>query len=174
MRPADPECHSGPEIIVGMGNRNQGALTPEIREEIERLLRAGGDGLSHGAVFCLREQGLSVEEIPAKRKVSFAETKKWIESVDHLLGGTIPASGPKAERNSYAYRYLLWCSPSEGLLRYAKARPRDLQEVNPKISFEPMPPRGHQYGKGQGSCQEEQVSESCRDCGLVHVGECPW
>lgn len=34
-----------------------GALTPELRAEIEDVLRRSGDGLSHGATFRLREQG---------------------------------------------------------------------------------------------------------------------
>ena len=157
-----------------MRTESENALTPEIRDEIQRLLRSGGDGLSHGAVFCLREQGLTVEQIAAKRNVSIAETRRWMDSIDHLMAGTIPTIAANAERNSYAYRYLLWCSPSADLTSYAKARLRDLKELNPKISFEPMPPREHQYGKDRGSRKEDRAGDLCGDCGLVHVGECPW
>ena len=150
-----------------------GELTAEMREEIKLLLRAGGDGLSTGAVFCLREQGFSTEEIAAKRDVTVAETKKWLACVDHLLAGTMPSKS-LAEKNSYGYRYLLWCKLEPNLLSYARTRLRDLQRLDPKVKMDPMPPRDHQYGKGRTGSREQPSGSSCPDCGLVHVGECPW
>ncbi len=148
-------------------------LTPEMRYEIERLLRAGGDGLSHGAVFCLRAQGLRTDEIAARRGVSVPETKRWLASLDHLLSGTIPTGATAAMTNSYAYRYVLYCAPSERLLSYAKARLRDLRAINPNVSMEPMPPRSHQHAKGQARPDREPTREKvCSDCGLMHAGEC--
>lgn len=149
-----------------------GALTSEMRAEIERLLRAGGDGLSTGAVFHLREKGLSVEEIAAKRNVTVEEVKKWLACADHLLAGTLPPRS-LAEKNSYGYRYLLWCNPEPNLLSYVTARLRDLQALDPKVKSDPMPPRDRQYGKGEPSARPEPTTV-CSDCGLAHVGECPW
>jgi hypothetical protein len=150
-----------------------GSLTPEMREDVKRLLRAGGDGLSTGAVFCLREQGLSTGQIAAKRQVTVAEAKKWLACVDHLLAGTMPSKS-LAEKNSYGYRYLLWCNPEPNLLSYVTARLRDLQRLDPKVKTDPMPPRGHQYRKGDRPRHEESAMPSCPSCGLMHVGECPW
>jgi len=146
-------------------------MDPELRAEVEGFLRAGGDGLSHGAVFCLREQGLTIEEIAGKRRVSVAETKKWDRSLDHLFSGTLPANASDAMTNSYVYRYLLWCSPEDDLLRYARARLRDLRAMNSAVSFEPMAPRSHQYGRGS-SRRAAVIKDSCPDCGTMHPGEC--
>jgi len=123
-------------------------LTSEMRSEIERLLRAAGDGLSHGAVFCLRAQGLRTDEIAANRGVSVSETQRWLGSLDHLWSGTIPTGATAAMTNSYVYRYLLYCAPSASLLSYAKARLRELRAINPNVSMDPMPPRSHQHAKG--------------------------
>ncbi len=50
-------------------------LTRDMRAEIEAVLRSSGDGLSHGATFQLREDGLSDAEIAAERKVSVSATR---------------------------------------------------------------------------------------------------
>jgi hypothetical protein len=157
--------------MAEMADGYSGGLTPEMREDIKRLLRTGGDGLSTGAVFCLHEKGLRIEEIAAKRNVSVAETKKWLACVDHLLTGTMPSKS-LAQKNSYGYRYLLWCNPEPNLMSYAKAWLRALKEIDPKVSFEPMPPRDYQYGKGGPPRREESMGDSCPDCRLVHAGEC--
>ena len=70
---------------------------------------------------------------------------------------------------------------------YAHARLRDLKNINPKVSMEPMRPRDHKYATSrcatlgrvtgavrQGSFSVPEMERSCLDCGLRHVGECLW
>lgn len=53
---------------AGSSKGNRG-LTPELRGEIEDILRRSSDGLEHGATFRLRERGLTDAEIAAARGV---------------------------------------------------------------------------------------------------------
>jgi hypothetical protein len=162
-------------------------LTPQLRAEIESLLRSSPEGLEHGQVFLLSKKGLSIKQIAAERRSGSPEIRKWIRSLESLFAGKTPTSPTAAMTNSYVYRYFLWCGPSPELLRYAHARLRDLQSVNPKVSMEPMRPRDHKYATSQpstrgrvtgavrqGSFSVPDVDRSCPDCGLRHVGECPW
>lgn len=123
-----------------------GSLSPELRSEIEDLLRGSSEGLSHGATFRLREQGLNEVEISAKRRgVSVNTVRNYIRSLDQLFSGTIPDSPSAALRNSYVYRELLNHKLSPGLESYVKARLCELQAVNPEVRMDALQTRTFQY-----------------------------
>ncbi|BBY28146.1 endonuclease/exonuclease/phosphatase family protein [Mycolicibacterium sediminis] len=135
--------HDGHEIETA------GALIPELRAEIESILRASGDGLSHGATFRLHEQGLRVDEIADRRGVSLGATRNFLRSLDALLSGTLPTSTSAALTNSYVYRELLNHARSDELDRYVDAQLRRLKSINPEVSFAPLRTRTHQYRVGE-------------------------
>ena len=121
------------------------ALTPDMRTEIEDVLRRSGEGLSHGATFQLREQGLGDAEIAAERGVSVGTTRGFLRSIDALLTGDLPTTASAALRNSYVYRELL-NHPRSGMLdSYVKAQLRKLKAINPNVRFDPLNTRTHQY-----------------------------
>jgi hypothetical protein len=125
------------------------SLTLEVQTEIEGVLRRSGDGLSHGATFRLREQGLGDAEIAAVRKVSVSATRVFLRSLDALLSGTLPTSKSAALTNSYVYRELLNHHRSDSLDSYVKAQLRKLKTINPVVSFDPLQTRTHQYRVGE-------------------------
>ncbi len=130
-------------------NYGHSALTDEMRDEIKRLLRASSDGLEHGAVLRLMEQGLSVEEIAATRSSSVQSIRGWQRSLEHLFEGTIPESKSAVLKNSYVYRELLNHPLSENLRSYVGARLRELIAVNPQVTTGPLQTRPYQYAKGK-------------------------
>lgn len=151
-----------------------GALTPQLRAEIEDVLRRSGEGLSHGATFQLREQGLDDAEIAAKRGVSVATTRGFLRSLDDLLSGELPTTRSAALRNSYVYRELLNHPRSDTLDSYVKARLRKLKETNSEVSFSPLETRAHQYRVGKRK-YESPIEDPCPDCaavGIIHPGRC--
>ncbi len=133
-----------------------GALDPELRAEIEDILRRSSDGLSHGATFRLREQGLSDEEIADERKVSVSATRVFLRSLDALLTGTLPTTKSLALTNSYVYRELLNHPLSIELDSYANAQLRKLKVINPEVSLAPLQTRSHQYGVGKRTKPKER------------------
>ena len=151
-----------------------GALAPELKVEIEGMLRRSGDGLSHGATFRLREQGLGDAEIADVRKVSIAATRVFLRSLDALLTGTLPATKSAALTNSYVYRELLNHHRSDSLDSYVKAQLRKLKTINPVVSFDPLQTRTHQYEAGKRK-QDRSIEDSCPECaavGIFHPGRC--
>ena len=151
-----------------------GALAPELKVEIEGMLRRSGDGLSHGATFRLREQGLGDAEIADVRKVSIAATRVFLRSLDALLTGTLPTSKSGALTNSYVYRELLNHPRSDSLDSYVKAQLRKLKTINPVVSFDPLQTRTHQYQAGKRK-QDRSIEDSCPECaavGIFHPGRC--
>jgi hypothetical protein len=126
-----------------------GALTPELRAEIEDVLRGSGEGLSHGATFQLREQGLGDAEIAARRGVSVGTTRGFLRSLDDLLSGELPTTRSAALRNSYVYRELFNHTRSDALDSYVKAQLRKLKEVNPDVKFDRLETRAYQYRVGK-------------------------
>ncbi len=153
---------------------SDGALTPELRAEIEDVLRASGEGLSHGATFQLREQGLSDAEIAARRGVSVGTTRDFLRSIDDLLSGELPTTRSAALRNSYVYRELLNHPRSDTLDSYVKSRLRKLKETNSDVSFSPLETRTHQYRVGKRK-HEKLIEDPCPECaavGIIHPGRC--
>ena len=135
--------------MSGANEGSGGTLTNEIRDEIRKLLRGSSDGLEHGAVLRLMEQGLTVDEIAVKRNSSTASIRAWMRSLEHLFAGTIPDSKSAALKNSYVYRELLNHPLSENLRSYVNARLRALIAVNPEVTTGPLQTRPYQYAKGK-------------------------
>lgn len=150
------------------------ALPSDLRSEIEDVLRRSGDGLSHGATFRLREQGLIDEQIAAARGVSLSTTRGFLRSLEALLSGALPENKSAALRNSYVYREMLNHPRSDVLDRYVKAQLRKLHEINPEVTFAPLQTRSHQYRVGSRE-KTTTVEDPCPDCaavGIVHSGRC--
>lgn len=153
---------------------SESALTNELRSEIEDVLRRSGDGLSHGATFRLREQGLSDEQIAAKRGVSLASTRGFLRSVDALLSGSLPETKSAARINSYVYRELLNHLRSDALDSHVKAQLQKLHEINSEVAFTPLQTRRHQYRVGTRK-KADPVKDPCPECaavGVIHSGRC--
>ena len=151
-----------------------GALTPELRAEIKDVLRGSGEGLSHGATFQLREQGLGDAEIAARRGVTVGTTRGFLRSLDDLLNGELPTARAAALRNSYVYRELLNHPRSDTLDSYVKAQLRRLKETNSEVSFNLLETRTHQYRVGKRT-QEKPIEDPCPECaavGIIHPGRC--
>lgn len=138
------------DIVAPAGTPTSGGTrTSEMRAEMEEVLRRSGDGLSHGATFRLREQGLSDADIAAERGVSVGTTRGFLHSLDALFEGTLPTTKSAALRNSYVYRELLNHPRSDALDFFIKAKLRDLKEINPDVTFDPLKTRTHQYRVGE-------------------------
>ncbi|MGB0972317.1 MAG: endonuclease/exonuclease/phosphatase family protein [Mycobacterium sp.] len=151
-----------------------GELMPDMRAEIEDVLRRSGDGLSHGATFQLREQGFDEAEIAARRGVSAEATRVFLRSLDLLLEGKLPKSKSAALTNSCVHRELLNHARSHALDCYVKARLCELKELNPEVSFAPLKTRSHQQRVGKPK-QHKQITDSCPECaavGITHAGRC--
>ncbi|MCV7281688.1 endonuclease/exonuclease/phosphatase family protein [Mycolicibacterium flavescens] len=155
--------------------RWDGGLTPELRAEIEDILRRSSEGLTHGAVFRLREKGLGLTEIAAERGVSVSSTREFLKSLEALLDGAIPTTKSAALRNSYVYRELLNHPLSTALSRYVGAQLQKLKEVNPEVSSAPLKTRTHQYRVGKRKRPSATITDPCPDCaavGIIHSGRC--
>lgn len=151
-----------------------GALTAELRAEIEEVLRRSGDGLSHGATFQLRERGLSEAQIAVERGVSVNTTRGFLRSLDALLTGTIPTTKSLALTNSYVYRELLNHPRSDNLDGYVRAQLAKLNSIHPGVRFDPLNTRTHQYRVGERKPQKAN-GETCQECaaiGIIHSGRC--
>lgn len=169
-------------LIPGGPMPPDGPLTPELRAEVEDILRRSGDGFSHGATFRLRERGLSDADIAAERGVSLSTTRGFFCSLDALLTGALPNTKSAALTNSYVYREMLNYSRSDTLDCYVKAQLRKLKEVNPDVSIAPLNTRSHQYRVGEsrqnrgadrkGKTTTEDSCPECAAIGIIHSGAC--
>ena len=151
-----------------------GALTVELRAEIEEVLRRSGDGLSHGATFQLRERGLGEAQIALERGVSANTTRGFLRSLDALLTGTLPTTKSLALTNSYVYRELLNHPRSDNLDSYVRAQLAKLRSINPGVRFDPLQTRTHQYRVGERKSQKAN-GNTCQECaaiGIIHSGPC--
>jgi len=137
--------------MVAMTDTYDGGLTAEMRDEITQLLRGSSDGLEHGAVLRLMEQGMDVDDIAVQRETSAASIRAWMRSLDQLFTGTIPTGKSAALKNSYVYRELLNHRLSPNLHSYVMARLRDLIAVNPDVTTKPLQTRPYKYGTGKRS-----------------------
>ena len=81
------DLSEGTAKIVSMTDTYNGGPTAEMREEMKQCLRSSGDGLEHGAVLRLMEQGMDVDEIAAQRATSAASIRAWMRSLDQLFTG---------------------------------------------------------------------------------------
>jgi len=109
-------------------------LTPELRDEILQILRSSD--IRHAIVFRDLEQGLNAEEMADRQRTSPANVRKLMNSVRHLLDGTLPTGSSMALTNSYVYRELLNFNPSAHLRAYVDARLRALARQNPLVKVD--------------------------------------
>jgi hypothetical protein len=175
--PAAPERVSPKTVLASQNNlattsggSSMNALTPDLRSEIEQILRSSGPGLTHGEVFRYLEQDLNEEEIVGRHGTSLSNIRGFMRSLDHLLEGTMPETKSAARTNSMVYKELLNHDLSPELLNYVKHRLRLLMAINPEINMDPLRTRSHQYGSKQ-SHQPPQKAV-CPSCHIVHAGEC--
>jgi hypothetical protein len=159
------------------------ALTPELRDEIERLLHTSDPGFNHGEVLRSIEQGLTAEQIAAKHRTSTADVEAYMKSLQHLLVGTIPASRSAARTNAAAYRELLARELSPTLRSYADERLQRLLAINPDATrAAPAPTRVRTAAPKPAAratskptrtpIPEPTRDKMCPDCFQVHAGEC--
>lgn len=157
------------------------ALTPGLRDEIERLLHTSDPGFSHGEVLRSIEQGSTSEQIAARHRKNAADVEAYMKSLQHLLVGTIPASRSAAATNAAAYRELLSRDLSPELRSYAEERLQRLLAINPdatRAAAAPAPSRAR-AGKPKQSSKptrtpipEPTRDKMCPECFQVHAGEC--
>jgi hypothetical protein len=156
------------------------ALTPGLRDEIERLLHTGTPGFSHGEVLRSIERGSTAEQIAAKNGRSVSDVEAYMKSLQHLLVGTIPASRTAAATNAAAYRELLSCELSPELQSYADERLQRLLVINPDAARQarpaPAPARTRRSTPKPATKPaprpEPTRDKMCPDCFVVHAGEC--
>jgi hypothetical protein len=147
-------------------------LTPQLRAEIEGILRRTRDGFEHGVGFRLREKGFTDAEI-INKSCGIGTTRRWLNSLDRLLNGARPTSKSAAKDTSYAYRELFNHRRSNDLDRYARAWLHELKAINPEVSFEPLKTRAYQYGESAPKPKRERpIEEPCPECGTSHPGLC--
>jgi len=152
------------------GESSMNALTPDLRSEIEQILRSSSPGLTHGEVFRYLEQDLNEEEIVDRHGTSLSNVRGFMRSLDHLLQGTMPETKSAARTNSMVYKEMLNHDLSPGLLNYVKHCLRLLMAVNPEITMDPLRTRSHQYGSKQS--RETPQKAVCPSCHIAHAGEC--
>lgn len=155
---------------VGMGEAPMEELTPDLRSEVEHILRTSSPGLTHGEVFRYMEQGLDAEQIASRHGTGLSNIQGFMRSLAHLFDGTMPTSATAAQTNAWVYKEFLNHQLSPGLLNYVEQRLRRLREINPKITMEPLRTRSHQYAPKQ--TRPARQTDICPTCYLEHVGEC--
>jgi hypothetical protein len=153
------------------------ALTPALRDEIERLLHTSDPGFSHGEVLRSIEQGSTSEQIAAKHRRTVADVEAHMKSLQHLLVGTIPASRAAAGINATAYRELLSRELSPELRSYADERLQRLLAINPDPPAKPTRARSTPVPAKKAAAKpvarpEPTRDKMCPDCFQVHAGEC--
>jgi endonuclease/exonuclease/phosphatase family metal-dependent hydrolase len=148
-------------------------LTPQIRAEIEGILRRAPDGFEHGIGFRLREKGLTDAEI-INKICGIGTSRRWLNSLDRLLSATRPTSKSAAKDTSYGYRELFNHHRTDDLDRYARAWLHELKSINPDdVNFEPLKTRAYQYGDSRPKTKQQRpVEEPCPECGTSHPGPC--
>jgi hypothetical protein len=155
------------------------ALTPGLRDEIERLLHTSDPGFNHGEVLRSIEQGSTSEQIAARHRKNVADVEAYMKSLQHLLVGTIPASRAAAATNAAAYRELLSRELSPGLRSYAEERLQRLLAINPDATRAAAAPSRARVTKPKQSTKptrtpvpEPTRDKMCPQCFQVHAGEC--
>ncbi len=112
-------------------------LTPEILEEIKRLLRRSS--IRHGQAFRGMENGATAQQLAAEwggKSITYVKTV--MRSVRYLLDGELPTAAAMAYENSFGYRELWEQGASPQLLDYVKNCLYQLQQRNPDVKIEPM------------------------------------
>lgn len=112
-------------------------LTPEILEEIKRLLRRSS--IRHGQALRGMENGATAQQLAAEwggKSITYVKTV--MRSVRYILDGELPTAAAMAYENSFGYRELWEQGASPQLLDYVKNCLYQLQQRNPDVKIEPM------------------------------------
>ena len=117
------------------------------------------------------EQGLDVNEIAERHGSSIANVRNFMASLTHLFGGTLPETKSAARTNAFVYKEMLNHPLSPGLQSYVEQRLRQLRDINPEITMEPLRTRSHQYPRPTRPRAKPQ-EKPCSRCHLVHPGDC--
>lgn len=170
----DSALSSDDSVAAGPAPGLDSVLTPELRAEVEAILRRSGDGLSHGAIFRLSEEGLTDTQIATARNVSVSAARVFLRSLEALLTGVLPSTKSLALTNSYVYRELLNHPRSDNLDSYAKGQLRRLQVINPSVRSAPLLTRSRQYrvGTPKEARLMEDICPECAALGITHSGRC--
>jgi hypothetical protein len=147
------------------------SLTPELLEEIKRHLRV--NPVRHGEVFRAMERGLDVDQMDASR----GNARKFRNSVEAMLTGTLPTTKSAALVNSYGYRYLLGCDLSPELRSHTTTFLRQLNAINPEVRInEALQIRAlpGTTARRRADNRPAQVIQVCPQCNLQHAGECDY
>ncbi|AQA04599.1 hypothetical protein BVC93_21665 [Mycobacterium sp. MS1601] len=155
------------------------ALTPALREEIDRLLHTSDPAFNHGEVLRNIEAGATVEQIAAKHRRTAADVEAYMKSLQHLLVGTIPASRSAARTNAAAYRELLARELSLELRSYAEERLQRLLAINPDATRVAAAPVRARVTKPKSTTKPTRTAvpeptrdKMCPQCFTVHAGDC--
>lgn len=143
-------------------------LTPELRYEIARHLRAMGG--RRGMVFRDMERDLDTQQIASSQGTNVANVEAHIRSVERMLSGRLPTTPSTALKEARAYNFLLGHDLSPALHSNVVACLRQLQAVNPSIRVGPGRPGATRDARARRSVASQR--KTCPKCGLVHAGEC--
>ncbi len=165
---ARPEVRGAASTPVEGSRMNE--LTPELRTEIEAILRTSSPGLTHGELFRYMEQGLNEEEMVVSHGTGLSNVRAFLKSLNHLLEGTLPEGKSAARVNSMVYKELLNHNLSQQLLSYVKRQLQRLMAVNPEINMDPLRTRRYQYPAK--NVRQAAPNPICPTCHLAHAGEC--
>jgi hypothetical protein len=102
-------------------------LTPELREEIKRLLRL--NPARHGEVSRAMEQGLDVDQMGTSR----SNARNFKNSVEAMLAGAVPTTQSAAMTNSYGYRDMFHHDPSPAMRAHIATMLGRLESINPNV-----------------------------------------
>lgn len=145
-------------------------LTEELRSEIEKILQTAGEGTRHAMAYRAIQEGRDAEQVAKEWERSKSYAVMVLRSVRYLLDGELPRASSMIITNSYVYRELLDCHPSEELRAYAMACLRELHARNREVRVKPM---------GQNVCTDpsgvrkpKRSLTFCSTCFLALPCEC--
>lgn len=115
-----------------------GTLTPPLRAEMERILRAPENDTRHAMAFRGLNAGHSANDLARQWGKSASYASMVLRSVRLMLDGDIPDRPSIALTNSFGYRELLDFQPSAALRDHVFACLQALRACNPRVRLEPM------------------------------------
>jgi hypothetical protein len=117
------------------------------------------------------ESGLTVEASPEKREVRAGRIVYLRETIRITLDGELANNRDirRAKNQAGVYQDLLNYSMSPELRQHVDTRFAQLQQIEPSIKKEPL--KYNKLGANERK-RPETPQEPCKDCGLVHRGEC--
>lgn len=97
------------------------AWTPEVGDEIARLLHEDGTGNRHGKVFRDFEAGLSYEQMAEGQGTTATNAKNFHRAVEDALNDELPTHPTAADKRRRLYSHLLTRNPSAELTSYIES-----------------------------------------------------